>query len=223
MDSPSFIQIHSLIPYSASLLNRDDSGFPKRLIYGDGMRTRISSQSLKRSYRNSDLMESLYDNVLIQRSYRSRSAIESQVTLPLINEFAPDESKIKECAEVLIKAVYGDKAKYGTNDNRQTLLLGAPEISYLRERLRIIYLGNDVLDMKSEREHWRAFRESSVMYGGLTAAMFGRMVTSDPAANIDGAIYVAHSFTTHSVATEHDYFTAVDDLANEDATGAGSH
>ncbi len=48
---PRFIQIHTLHNYPAALLNRDDAGLAKRLPYGDKVRTRISSQCLKRHWR----------------------------------------------------------------------------------------------------------------------------------------------------------------------------
>ncbi len=45
------------------------------------------------------------------------------------------------------------------------------------------------------------------------------MVTSDPDANTDAAVHVAHAFTVHREEAETDYFTVVDDL--ETGTGAG--
>ena len=51
MPDPRFLQIHTLSGYTAALLNRDDSGLAKRLPYGDALRTRISSQCLKRHWR----------------------------------------------------------------------------------------------------------------------------------------------------------------------------
>ena len=51
---PRFIQIHTLHNYPAALLNRDDAGLAKRLPYGDKIRTRISSQCLKRHWRVAD-------------------------------------------------------------------------------------------------------------------------------------------------------------------------
>lgn len=51
---PRFIQIHTLHNYPAALLNRDDAGLAKRLPYGDAVRTRISSQCLKRHWRVAD-------------------------------------------------------------------------------------------------------------------------------------------------------------------------
>ena len=51
MSQPLFLQIHTLISYPGSLLNRDDVGFAKRLPFGGATRTRISSQCLKRHWR----------------------------------------------------------------------------------------------------------------------------------------------------------------------------
>lgn len=51
MPLPRFIQIHTLHTYPAALLNRDDAGLAKRLPLGNTVRTRISSQCLKRHWR----------------------------------------------------------------------------------------------------------------------------------------------------------------------------
>lgn len=40
--------------------------------------------------------------------------------------------------------------------------------------------------------------EGSVLNAGLEATLFGRMVTSDPEANTDAAIHIAHAFTVHA-------------------------
>ena len=49
------------------------------------------------------------------------------------------------------------------------------------------------------------------------------MVTSDPAANIDAAIHVAHAFTVHTEESESDYFSVVDDLRDEDDDAGAAH
>ena len=54
MTIPRFLQIHSLHSYPAALLNRDDSGLAKRMPFGGAVRTRISSQCLKRHWRVAD-------------------------------------------------------------------------------------------------------------------------------------------------------------------------
>ena len=53
-------------------------------------------------------------------------------------------------------------------------------------------------------------------------ALFGRMLASSPAYNVEAACQVAHALSVHPVEIEEDYFTAVDDLnTKEDDAGAG--
>ena len=49
-----------------------------------------------------------------------------------------------------------------------------------------------------ERWNFEAFRKSTELPGGLVGALFGRMVTSDPGANIEAAVHVSHAFTVHA-------------------------
>lgn len=53
----TFIQLHLLTAYPAANLNRDDTGAPKTVVLGGATRLRISSQSLKRAWRTSELFE----------------------------------------------------------------------------------------------------------------------------------------------------------------------
>ncbi len=52
-------------------------------------------------------------------------------------------------------------------------------------------------------------------------ALFGRMVAETTNMNIDAACQVAHAISTHPVAVEMDFYTAVDDLQPKEETGAG--
>ena len=62
-----FIQLHLLVSYPPSNLNRDDLGRPKTAIMGGVQRLRISSQSLKRAWRTSDIFtEYLRDHIGIR-------------------------------------------------------------------------------------------------------------------------------------------------------------
>src|SRR5262249_40050475 len=70
-------------------------------------------------------------------------------------------------------------------------------------------------------DNLKKLREAAALNVGLPSPLFGRMVPSDPAANIDAPIHVAHAFTVHGEEAEGDYFTAVDDLKREeDDSGA---
>jgi len=53
------VQVHLLTAYPAALLNRDDAGLAKRIPFGGAVRTRISSQCLKKHWREAELLTSL--------------------------------------------------------------------------------------------------------------------------------------------------------------------
>ena len=53
----TFIQLHLLTSYPPANLNRDDLGRPKTARMGGAERLRVSSQSLKRTWRTSDLFQ----------------------------------------------------------------------------------------------------------------------------------------------------------------------
>ena len=229
MPDARFLQIHSLHGYPAALLNRDDSGLAKRMTYGGRVRTRISSQCLKRHWRVADGPHSFDGIDGAVAAVRSRETVTRRVIQPL-REAGHDPAVVDAIEGRFQVAVYGDK---GTErGNRQPLLLGEPEIEYLAKKAVEVAegCGNDpkAADKaaaewaKSAKGNMKALRESCKLSGGLAAALFGRMVTSDTEANIDAAVHVAHAFTIHGEESESDYFTVFDDLKRvDDDAGAG--
>lgn len=233
MPIPRFLQIHTLHSYPAALLNRDDSGRAKRMPFGGAVRTRISSQCLKRHWRNADGESSLNAVAGFVEAVRSRNVIERAVMQPIKETDAATDAVVKAVEDAFNKGVYG---KEGT---QQPLLLGLPEVEYLREKAAAICrkhpqnadaakkavekLFDKKTDKGGEGENFRAFREQTKLPGGLTGALFGRMVTSDTAANIDAAIHVAHAFTVHREESESDYFSVVDDLQRRDEDAGAAH
>lgn len=228
MPDVRFLQIHSLHGYSAVLLNRDDSGLAKRINYGDAIRTRISSQCLKRHWRKADSDYAIEKIDSATASVRSRETVTRRVIQPL-EAAGHDPEAVKAIATAFQIAVYGDKGD--KRSNRQPLLLGEPEIAYLADEAQKIAQkhGGDAESAKTAAAEWakrsranmKALRDACVLPGGIAAALFGRMVTSDVEANVDAAVHVAHAFTVHSEESESDYFTVVDDLQRvEDDAGA---
>lgn len=228
MPDARFLQIHSLHGYSAVLLNRDDSGLAKRIKYGDAIRTRISSQCLKRHWRTADSDYALQRIDGATVGVRSRETVTRRVIQPL-EDAGHNPDVVKEIATAFQIAVYGDKGD--KRSNRQPLLLGEPEIGYLADEARKIAEkhGTDAEVAKKAASDWsksskanmKALRDACAVPGGIAAALFGRMVTSDVEANVDAAVHVAHAFTVHSEESESDYFTVVDDLQRvEDDAGA---
>ena len=222
MTAPRFLQIHTLSPYTGALLNRDDSGLAKRLPYGGMLRTRVSSQCLKRHWAKTDDPHALLRIDGTEAAYRSRELVTRKVVDPLRERFPHDVVNALE--PEFQQAVYGDKGT--TKANRQTLLFGAPEIAWLaKEAERLAQEANGDADAakkaaagwkKDFRANISTMRENATLPSGITAALFGRMVTSDPDANITAPVHVAHAFTVHEEEAESDYFTAVDDLSVDD-------
>ena len=228
------LQIHTLHPYSAALLNRDDSGLAKRMLYGDVMRTRISSQCLKRHWRVADDEFALKNISGVTEALRSREIISRRVMQPLQESSLASPEVLQQVDEAFQIGVYGDRGT--SRDARQPLLLGLPEVEYLQSKAQEICANHpdDVAAARTaaadlfsprrgEGNNFRAFRDSARLPGGLEGALFGRMVTSDPGANIDAAVHVAHAFTVHQEESESDYFSVVDDLQRDDEDPGAAH
>ncbi len=110
MPLPRFIQIHTLHTYPAALLNRDDAGLAKRLPLGGTVRTRISSQCLKRHWRfpiHASAQASFEDMVALQKqfphsiqnldqpgAFRSREFVEKIHEVLLANDVTPELADI---------------------------------------------------------------------------------------------------------------------------------
>ena len=231
MATPRFLQVHTLHSYTAALLNRDDAGFAKRLTFGGTVRTRISSQCLKRHWRVADDEFALKHIDGFTASLRTRNAISLGVMQPLKRGNAASQEVLGAIERAFQENVYSDS---GT----QPLLLGLPEVEYLRDKAAAIckehpndsqsataaanlLFSNQLIN--EERGNFRAFRESTRFPGGLVSALFGRMVTSDPAANMDAAVHVAHAFTVHGEERETDFWAAVEDLPKEEEGPGAAH
>ncbi|KAA3652188.1 MAG: type I-E CRISPR-associated protein Cas7/Cse4/CasC [Proteobacteria bacterium] len=228
MSLPRFIQIHTLHTYPAALINRDDAGLAKRLPYGGAVRTRISSQCLKRHWR---VAEDAFSLERLGAPMATRTRYVAELIRQRLVAQQIDETRAFATAEALLEALFGDKAdkkKEGAKalQTGQAVLFGNEEIAYLTRRCREI--ASDIAEpgelkaavakfLKDEKKNIETMKLGS----GLESALFGRMVTSDALANRDASISVAHAFTVHEAQVENDYFTVVDDFAQEE-DGAGS-
>jgi CRISPR system Cascade subunit CasC len=233
-NAPRFLQIHTLASYPATLLNRDDSGLAKRLPFGDASRTRISSQCLKRHWRTADDAWAL-KAIGSPMAVRSREIPERRLK-PILDSAGVGSEETRAAAiKAMARLLYtpGKKDAPAVSD-RQALLIGNAEIDYLAKHLVDIVRQHkepaevdkaiDALFKRGEKNNLQAMLgdRRGAIEAGLEAALFGRMVTSDPEANTDAAVHVAHAFTVHAEASESDYFTVVDDLKVEASeSGAG--
>lgn len=220
---PRFVQIHTLHSYPAALLNRDDAGLAKRLPLGDAVRTRISSQCLKRHWRTAEDRFAL-DKVGVPMAIRSRAIPE------LIKQRLLDAGLSDDLAQAAVEAMRTaglldkagkERAGQEALETGQAVLMGVAEIDYLVGHCTRLAQesGADAKTLKAaiaktlkdEKKNLEALKHGS----GLESALFGRMVTSDVLSSRDAAVYVSHAFTVHEAQVENDYFTVVDDLKQE--------
>lgn len=244
-----FLQFHLLTSYPGVLLNRDDAGFAKTLPFGNATRTRVSSQSLKYHWRKYDGKHAIRKAgdmaVRSRRTFRKKIAeplieegYDARITAAItyaISKAVLSGEKTKGNLKDNARTVLDSENPLKETALSQLVVLGNPEVKYLREVAEESLLrlaDNDDYNEDSAPQTSKAIADAIAIDDvssnlaalgnamGIDAAMHGRMVTSDVMAQGDAAVHVAHAITTHKQQREDDYFTAVDDLQDEDTGGS---
>ncbi len=213
-----FVQLHLLVSYPPANLNRDDLGRPKTATMGNTLRLRVSSQSLKRAWRTSEVFDCALTGHLgvrtkmlgdlIARSFTTGTPVGALIRE---EEAAPaftgvDEAKAHAWARELA-GLFGKVKKEETQLEIEQLMHISPE--------EIGALEAVIADAARTGTLPAATAMPPVLTNRHTAAdiaMFGRMLAAMPAFNTEAAVQVAHAITVHQVVVEDDFFTAVDDL-----------
>lgn len=211
----TFIQFHLLTSYPPSNLNRDDLGRPKTAVMGGKNRLRVSSQSLKRAWRTSEIFSEAMKGHIGTRTKSMGVEVYNALKSKGVAE-GNAKAWAKQIAEVFGKAKKANAAKPVEDLEIEQLAHFSPEeknaIFALADKLAADNAAPSETDLKLLQKNHTA----------ADIAMFGRMLASSPAFNTEAAVQVAHAVTVHEVAVEDDYFTAVDDLnSGEDDLGAG--
>lgn len=209
-----FVQLHLLTSYPPANLNRDDLGRPKTAMMGGEPRLRVSSQSLKRAWRTSDVFaDTLKGHVGTRTKEMGIEVFKQLREKGIAKKDALDWSKA--IAEQFGKLKKADKSNETQELEIEQLAHFSPE-----EQQAINDLVATLADRKSkpEAEELELLRKQ---HTAADIALFGRMLASKPLYNTEAAAQVAHAISVHSVVVEDDFFTAVDDLNNgEDDAGA---
>ena len=203
-----FIQLHLLTAYPPANLNRDDLGRPKTAIMGGAKRLRVSSQSLKRTWRTSDLFTAALADHCGTRTKRLGPNIEKY----LLEHGVKEKDARAWAAE--IAGVFGEVPK-GDVATRQLVHVGPEEQAAV---------GALVDALASEKRGPNKEELDLLRYkpAAVDIALFGRMLAAAPRFNVEAACQVAHAITVHAAEVEDDYFTAVDDLnPGDEDRGAG--
>lgn len=212
------IEIHILQNHAPSNLNRGQSGSPKECVFGGYKRARISSQCLKRTIRRSDLFREEMGDRLATRTRRLPEMVEARLVR---DGMAP------ALAEAAAQRVSGfgtntgkprdPNKKTGDYETAQTMFLTEADIAavvaVMQKSVEKAASPKALLDDKTDFQN--EARAAGFRPVTVDVALFGRMTTSEAFRDVDAACQVAHALSTHQVAHEFDYFTAVDDLQGQ--------
>lgn len=204
----NFINFHVLISHSPACLNRDDMNMQKDAVFGGKRRVRISSQSLKRAFRQSDYYASNIGKPSIRTI--NMTALREKLQQSLAEKYST-ELIDKTFSLITGKELKGEEVVTGDAVTPWVL----DEFDWFCQQVAAAE-ADGVDDKKLEKQlkaDTAAMRQN--LQQGVDIALSGRMATSgliSELGKVDGAMSLAHAITTHAVESDIDWFTAVDDL-----------
>lgn len=201
-----FVQLHVLTAYPPANLNRDDTGRPKTALLGDALRLRVSSQSLKRAWRTSDVFKS----ALGEGHLGTRTKLLGLDVHRALVAAGIEDKPAREWSRAIAGQFGKLKADKRTDADDDLQIEQLAHVSP-EERAAVDALVNECAKRRSApaEAELKLLRRSA---SAVDIAMFGRMLADAPAFNTEAAVQVAHAVTVHKAAVEDDYFSAVDDL-----------
>jgi len=235
-----FVEIHMIQNFAPSNLNRGDTGAPKDCIFGGVRRARISSQCIKRSIREDFKKKASQtkDVTLFteeELAFRTKALVK-EIVGDLVKD-GKDPGEARNAVATLLKGAGLGLKEFKTE---YLLFLGKSAIQKFAEVCSEHWdlLTGEAASDQGEKEVDRKTRKKisqsmvpkevrdkvfEILDGSKAAdlALFGRMLADLPDRNVDAASQVAHAISTHKVAMEFDFYTAVDDLQPKEETGAG--
>lgn len=189
------IEFHILQSFPVTCLNRDDVGAPKTAVVGGVTRARVSSQCWKRQVR---LAMQDFGIKLAMRTKQS-AGIFAKACLAA----GATEEQAQACGNKLAELIIDDTLLFISDTE------AAAFAAYAQEN------GFDPAKLKDKELARIAKKTINPAVDALDIALFGRMVAKAADMNIEAAASFSHAISTHRVSNEVEFFTALDDLAEE--------
>ena len=210
-----YVDVHVLQTVPPSCINRDDMNSPKMCEYGGKKRARVSSQAWKRSVRKE------FQNIFSadQLGFRTKKMVD--LVAAKMVDLKPDLS-LEEAEKLATEDLKDAGLIAGTDKKEVMFFISAKQVEELAKAILGMQEDFDLSDEKLKgktKNRTIILKEAIMKSPSIDLCLFGRMSASDPALNYDAAAQVAHSISTHAVNTEYDYFTAVDDCAEDGGSG----
>ncbi len=215
-----FMEFHILQSFPPANLNRDDTNNPKDALFGGVRRARISSQSFKRAIRTTPVFA---ETTKVAPAQRTRYL--KRLLLPKLKEAGKDEEEAGKVLDKVIPALFSKLDRKHPERTAVLIYIGQKELDDLAEQILQRWetlAGEEKAAEKEAKELSKSFvKQHKNIAGAPDIALFGRMLAEKPDLNIEAATQVAHALSTHRISMEMDFYTAVDDLSQDDETGAG--
>ena len=189
------VEFHILQSFPVTCLNRDDVGAPKTAVVGGVTRARVSSQCWKRQVRLA------MPGFGIKLATRTKQA--QDIFTRACQVAGAEETVAQECGQKLADLIIDDTLLFISDSEAAAFALYAKENGF------------DTSKLKDKELAKIAKKALDPAIDALDIALFGRMVAKAADMNVEAAASFAHAISTHKVSNEVEFFTALDDLAEE--------
>ncbi|MFH1740328.1 MAG: type I-E CRISPR-associated protein Cas7/Cse4/CasC, partial [bacterium] len=212
------IEIHMIQNHSPANLNRDDLGAPKTCYFGGVLRSRISSQCIKRSIRMSDEFEELLGGVRTRQL--AKLVAKGMKGDPFDEHLEVDAKDLKRTEKILSDCGFKPK------DEDKSKMLVYTTREAVGKMVDLVKSAGSSSDMQLAMD-FASLISSHVFVPDM--ALSGRMlepsgfmkgVWDKLGTTVEASLQVAHAISTHEARPEVDYYVAADDIPGQDA-GAG--
>jgi CRISPR system Cascade subunit CasC len=203
----NYLENYSLHAFPAHNLNRDQSQMNKTLEIGGSLRSRISSQAIKRSVRT-------------RRNHAGKRASNEQIA-----ELLQQELQLTDEHTQWVKAALKNLVKDGKKKTKDTKEDGSEGKA---EKSALVYIDYSALKQAlqsflqddTSQEDLEQLVNDTTKAISPDIAMNGRMLANAHLHKVTSAIQYAHSYSTHPIFLGEDFWVAIDDLKIE-TQGAG--
>lgn len=189
------IEFHILQSFPVTCLNRDDVGAPKTAVVGGVTRARVSSQCWKRQVRLA------LPDFGVKLGIRTKKVAEL-LTDRCVQAGATDE-QAQACSTKMAELLADDTLLFISEAEAKAFADYAQGLEFAADKIK----DKDLAKV--------AKKTLNSAFDALDIALFGRMVAKAADMNVEAAASFSHAISTHKVANEVEFFTALDDLQDE--------
>lgn len=189
------IEFHILQSFPVTCLNRDDVGAPKTAVVGGVTRARVSSQCWKRQVRLA------LPQFGIKLGTRTKQA--QTLFVAACKQAGANDEAAETCGNKMAAVLADDTLLFISGSEAEAFAAFAKEQGFDADKLK-------------DKDLAKVARKAiNPAVDALDIALFGRMVAKAADMNVEAAASFAHAISTHRVSNEVEFFTALDDLAEE--------